>query len=243
MEQFVTSRGGQLWTIAEGDGPSLLLCNGGPGCCDYLEPVAHVLTAVARVIRFEQSGCGRSSHILPYDVAGCLTDMESIRVFYGVERWIVGGHSWGADLALMYALRYPERVRGIICLAGGRFHNDREWHRLYAERQEAGLEALPAFSYPPNMEVNRQGNASWKEYIRQPNLWKGIAQLDRPALFLYGADDIRPSWPVEQVAALMPDAEFRLIEGADHHLWTSRAQIMRALLRAFVRRVATPQIN
>ena len=235
MEQLVPSRGGQLWTTAEGDGLPLLLCNGGPGCCDYLEPVAHMLSDIAHVIRFEQSGCGRSSHTSPYDIATCLADIENVRTFYGVERWVVGGHSWGSDLALMYALRHPERVLGIICLAGGRFHNDREWHRLYDERQKAGQEPLPPFSYPPNMEVNRQGNAAWKQYIQRPTLWKELSQLDRPALFLYGADDIRPSWPIEQVAALMPKAEFHLLEGADHHLWTSQAQAMSGLLRDFVR--------
>lgn len=235
MEQFVASRGGQLWTASEGDGVPLLLCNGGPGCCDYLEPVADLLTDVARVIRFEQSGCGRSSRTPPYDIAACLTDMESIRAFYGVERWIVAGHSWGSDLALMYALRYPERVQGIICLAGGRFHNDREWHRLYSQRQDAGLEPLPDFQYPPNMEVNRQGNASWKEYIQRPTLWKDISQLTPPALFLYGANDIRPSWPIKQVAALMPNAEFRCLDDADHHIWTSQAGVMGELLRDFVR--------
>lgn len=234
----MTSRGGQIWTISEGTGTPILLCNGGPGCCDYLEPVARMVTDTAQVIRFEQSGCGRSTANPPYDIEACLNDMENIRVHYNVDRWIVGGHSWGADLALMYTLRFPERVLGFICIAGGRFHNDREWHRLYAERKDVGLETLPFFQYPPNMEVNRQGNVSWKEYIQRPKLWKEISGLNRPALFLYGGRDIRPSWPVEQVAALLPDAQFHRIEDADHHIWTSHPDTMRELVRNFVRRVA-----
>jgi proline iminopeptidase len=239
METFVPSRGGLVWTIVEGAGVPLLLCNGGPGCCDYLEPVAHLLTDVARVIRFEQSGCGRSEENPPYDIAACVSDMESIRVHYGIHQWIVAGHSWGADLALMYALQFPERVMGFICIAGGRFHNDREWHRLYSQRQEQGLEPLPHFQYPPNMEVNRQGNASWRGYIQRPHLWKDISLLDRPGLFLYGANDIRPSWPVEQVACLLPNAKFHLIEGADHHLWTSHSGVMQERLGGFIHHIAT----
>ena len=37
--------GGSLWTCESGpdDVPAVLLCSGGPGCCDYLEPVAKMI--------------------------------------------------------------------------------------------------------------------------------------------------------------------------------------------------------
>ncbi len=236
-EEFVESRGGSLWTTSHGDPtlPTVLLCNGGPGCCDYLAPVADLLDGVARVIRWEQSGCGRSSLTPPYDIGSCLADMESIRRHYGVGKWIVGGHSWGADLALMYALANPEPTIAFFCLAGGRFHNDREWHRTYAERREAGLEPELDWAYPPNRDVNREGNASWKTYIQRPGLWRDLARLDRPGLFVYGAQDIRPSWPVEQVAALLPRAELVLLPDADHYVWKNDAGRLAACLRAFTR--------
>ena len=236
-EQFVNSEGARLWTISEGDGISVVLCNGGPGCCDYLAPVAAMLEDIAEVIRFEGRGCGRSEPLPPYTVATCLADLEAVRRGYSIERWIIGGHSAAADLALAYALAYPERVLGLICISGGRIHNDREWHRVYSERRELGLETLPAFDYPPNLEVNAQVNRSWKEYIQRPSLLKEIAQLDRPALFLYGDQDIRPSWPIEQVAQLLPNATLAIIAGADHHIWVTHAEAMRAPLRDFIQQI------
>jgi proline iminopeptidase len=237
-EQFVDSEGAQLWTIASGSGVPIVLCNGGPGCCDYLAPVAAMLDDIAQVIRLEASGCGRSDPLPAYTVEICLTNLEAVRRHYGIERWIVGGHSAGADLALAYALTYPERVLGFICISGGRIHNDREWHRIYSERRDQGLETVPPFDYPPNMEVNAQVNRSWKAYIQRPSLLKEIALMCRPALFLYGDQDIRPSWPMEQVAQLLPDASFQMIEGADHHLWVTHAEAMRAPLRDFVQQLA-----
>lgn len=236
MEEFVSSRDGRIWTTSEGEGPAVLLCNGGPGCCDYLQPVADMLKSDVRVIRFEQSGCGRSDPTPPYDIATCLQDMERVRLHYGLDRWIVGGHSWGADLALIYTLQFPERVVGFFCIAGGRFHNDREWHRLYDERR--GLEVLPPMEFPPNMEVNRQGNASWKQYMQRPTLWRELSNLTIPGVFLYGEQDIRPSWPVEQVAHTLPNARFHMFAGADHYIWTSDAEPMKALLREFVQSTA-----
>jgi proline iminopeptidase len=236
-ETFVTSDSIRLWTVAEGGGPAIVLCNGGPGCCDYLAPVAAMLTGVGTVIRFEPCGCGRSAPASSYSVETSLADLELIRQHYNIDQWIIMGHSWGADLALLYALHYPERVHGFVCIAGGRVHNDREWHRTYEQKREQERATMPVFDYPPNMDVNIQVNRSWKQYIQRPLLFKGLAGLDRPALFVYGEDDIRPSWPVQQVAALLPQAQFRCIAGADHHIWVTHAAELEALLQSFVRDV------
>ena len=237
-EQFVKSDSARLWTRAEGSGIPIVLCNGGPGCSDYLAPVSAMLDDLAQVIRFEARGCGRSDAVPPYTVATCLADLEAIRQQYGIERWIVGGHSAGADLALAYTLAYPARVYGFICISGGRIHNDREWHRIYSERRDQGLEILPRFDYPPNLEVNAAVNHSWKEYIQRPSLLKEIAYLDRLALFVYGERDIRPSWPVEQVAQLLPNATFQMIADADHHIWVTHPEELQTPLRAFVQQIA-----
>ncbi len=233
-ESFVVSGGVSIWTTRDGAGPPVMLCNGGAGCCDYLEPVAAMLDGVAQVIRFEQRGCGRSQHAPPYDIETCLTDLESVRAHYGIDRWVIGGHSWGADLALIYALEHTERVAGLICVSGGRIHNDREWHAEYVRRKEQEGEREPRYDYPPNMEVNRQLSRSWKRYIQNPELLRTLSRLTVPALFVYGGRDTRPSWPVEQAARLMPNARFELIEGAEHVIWFSHPNELKSLLRDFV---------
>ncbi len=189
---------------------------------------------IAQVIRFEQRGCGRSDPIGPYDVATCIQDLESIRQHYAIDRWIVGGHSWGPNLALAYALQYPERVAGLIALAGGRIHNDRERHAAYKQNLAQRGETEPDYAYPPNMDVNQQVGRSWKQYIQQPLLFKRVAQLAVPALFIYGELDIRPAWPIEQLAHLLPNGRFELIHGASHCIWLSHADEVRGLLRDFI---------
>ena len=233
-ETFVESDGVRLWTVSQGVGDPVMLCNGGAGCCDYLEPVAAMIDDLCKVIRFEQRGCGRSQPIPPYNIETCLLDLESIRNYYRIDRWIIGGHSWGADLALIYASEYAPHVAGLICISGGRIHNDREWHSEYERRREQEGECLPHFDYPPNYEVNEQLNRSWKSYIQDPTLLRTISRLRVPALFVYGDKDIRPSWPVEQVANLMPNARFEFIGGAEHVIWYSHPNELKSILRKFV---------
>ncbi|MGH9847415.1 MAG: alpha/beta fold hydrolase [Blastocatellia bacterium] len=82
--------------------------------------------------------------------------------------------------------------------------------------------------------MNKQLNRSWKRYIQTPTLLKAISRLEIPTLFVSGDQDIRPSWPVEQVANLMPDARYELIAGAEHVIWFSHPDELKSLLRSFV---------
>ena len=109
IEEKVLLNGVQLWTIRQGEGVPVMLGSGGPGCCDYLSPVAEMIDDLVHVYRWEQRGCGRSEAKPPYDLATCIADLEGLRNHFGFERWIIGGHSWGADLSLAYAIEHPER--------------------------------------------------------------------------------------------------------------------------------------
>ena len=112
--------------------------------------------------------------------------------------------------------------------------DDHQWHDAYEAGQAADGQRLPAFAYPFNREANRVGNASWRAFSKQPTLLRRIADLEVPTLVVYGSEDIRPSWPMEQLAALLPNARFALIEGAQHHIELTRPKELRALLRAFL---------
>jgi proline iminopeptidase len=234
METFVETGDARLWTIAEGEGVPVILCPGGPGCCDYLEPVANLLQGRARTIRFDPRGCGRSSLAANYTFEQSLADLETIRTHYGIEHWVVAGHSAGAEMALAYALAHPERTRGLVCLSGGRIVDDRDWHDSYARGRDAGLEPSLDYAFPTNLDVNAQLNAERKRWIKTPELLRQISELETPAVFVYGTEDIRPSWPVEQVAALLPSAEMHMLKRANHNLWLTHPEELGGLLRDFV---------
>jgi proline iminopeptidase len=233
-EFTVTSANGNLWVTSQGRGPPIVLCPGGPGLCDYLGPVAALLDDVATVYRFDPRGCGRSGVAGPYDVAALVADLEAIRRNLGVERWTVGGHSAGANLALTYGLTHPERTTAVIAISSPGFQDDRSWHEAYHAGVDAGRDPVPDFAFPPNMEVNREANASWKEYARRPTLCRDLTALPVPTLFVSGSEDVRPSWPAEQIANVLPNGRFVSISGAAHCQWLTHADELRAVIRGFL---------
>jgi pimeloyl-ACP methyl ester carboxylesterase len=48
-----------------------------------------------------------------------------------INQAIVGGHSMGANVALNFALRYPERCIGLVPVGIGSGSSDREWWRKW----------------------------------------------------------------------------------------------------------------
>ena len=235
VEGWIAVNETQLWIAESGAGHPVLLTPGGPGCCDYLGPVAALIDDMVRVIRWEPRGCGQSDPAGPYDLATTLADMDGIRAALGIERWVVGGHSHGAFLALAYALEFPDRATAILSLAGTGVQNDRHWHMVYSDARDTIGEPEPPFEFPLNMEVNREGIASARAYCRDPLLLRRLADLETPMLAVVGGEDIRPSWPAEQVAHLLPNAGIAVLPEAGHYLWLTHAESLRAVLRGFLR--------
>jgi proline iminopeptidase len=139
----VTEDGVDLWTVEEGSGPGLVLCHGGPGLWDYLAPLAALVGPSTRVVRWDQRGCARSGPAPRHSVVRYVEDLDTIRSALGFEQWIVGGHSWGAGLALHYALAHPDRTHALLYVSGtglGRawnpaYHREADRRRTDDERE------------------------------------------------------------------------------------------------------------
>ena len=98
-------------------GIPVVVLHGGPGggCSPamrrYFDP------AVFRVVLFDQRGCGRSrphASVVANTTWHLVEDIEAIRVALEIDRWICFGGSWGATLALIYAITHPERVARLV---------------------------------------------------------------------------------------------------------------------------------
>ena len=242
-ERYVTSGAARLWTTASGSGIPLLMFNGGPGCDDYLGPVAEMIDDLSRVIRFEPRGCGRSDWDGNYDIDILLGDADAVRRDYGAETCIVAGYSFGADAALAYALRYPSKVIGLIGIAGGNVLNDRSWSKTYHERKNQARVELREREYKADPKVKPRGNRSWREYIKRPTMFREIADLNLPASFFSAGKDIRPNWPTKQLASLIPRGRYVEIPGAAHNIWRTHPSDLRRELRSAVRRITEQQIK
>jgi proline iminopeptidase len=191
-----------------GQGPPLLLLHGGPGQADDLEELATLLHGW-QVIRFDQRGWPATPDG-PFTLDQLLDDIEVRRGSLGLDRWVVAGHSWGADLALAYALTHSQQVRGLLHLCGTGLQNDRDWKAAY----ERDRQTEPAPIIPVREDVQRSYLTSWRDWTKGPAVLRRAAECPVPALFVVGEHDPRPAWPNAQLAHWLPQGQLAIIPDA-----------------------------
>ena len=103
-----------------GSGQAIVLLHGLASTCRIWDLVAPILGNDFRVVAVDQRGHGESDKPEDgYDFATVVEDLRGFVGALGLERPIVAGHSWGADVALEYAVVHPEGVSGLCFVDGG----------------------------------------------------------------------------------------------------------------------------
>jgi proline iminopeptidase len=115
-----------LFVGREGTGVPMIVLHGGLGWDHtYLQPWLSTLGDRLELIFVDLRGNGRSPAPAEWDEVSHATwvdDVEGLRSRLGFERVLLFGHSYGGHFALEYALRYPERLLGmILCTTAGVF--------------------------------------------------------------------------------------------------------------------------
>jgi proline iminopeptidase len=108
------------------------------------DEVGGELAQRAAVFRWDQRGCGRSQRSDgPWTTERFVADLDAVRDRFGLARMALLGHSWGAQLALAYALAHPERVSTLVYVSGTGIGPDVDWHPAYRENFLARLGEHP----------------------------------------------------------------------------------------------------
>ena len=114
--------GHQLWYAQYGrpQGMPLFWLHGGPGSASSLRHIGLIDLERYRLVLADQRGCGRS---LPLgtlhrnDTGLLVSDIDRLRAHLQIKRMVIGGGSWGATLALLYAAQHPARVAALLLRA------------------------------------------------------------------------------------------------------------------------------
>jgi proline iminopeptidase len=108
-----------IWFEESGNsnGEPVIYLHGGPGSFSKAKKLNRFDRKIFRVIQFDQRGCGKSipqGEIEQNTTSDLVEDIEKLRRYLKINKWIVSGGSWGSTLALVYAEKYPEHVCGLF---------------------------------------------------------------------------------------------------------------------------------
>lgn len=121
------SDGNRIYWETSGNpkGQPALFLHGGPGAGlktghrKYFDKEKYFLVSL------DQRGCGRSKPLISspevdlstFTTDAIIEDIEKLRNFLQIKKWLVSGVSWGSNLALAYALKYPKVVSQMVLAA------------------------------------------------------------------------------------------------------------------------------
>ncbi len=112
-----------VWTKRVGNHPTmkLLLLNGGPGAThEYFECFENFFPKEGiEFIYYDQLGCGNSDDPKDtslWDLDRYVEEVEQVRQAMGLNKdnFYLLGHSWGGILAMQYALKYQQHLKGLV---------------------------------------------------------------------------------------------------------------------------------
>lgn len=172
MIPITTSRGTfNVWTKRIGNNPKIkvLLLNGGPGAThEYFECFENFLPAEGiEFIYYDQLGCGNSDNpndTLMWDLPRYVEEVEQVRQALDLDNsnFYLLGHSWGGILAMEYALKYQNNMKGLIisnmmssCPEYGKYADEVLGKQMEATvlAEIKKIEAEKDFSNPRYMEL------------------------------------------------------------------------------------------
>jgi proline iminopeptidase len=98
-------------------GVPVVFLHGGPGGGSSPEHRRFFDPEFYRAVLFDQRGAGASTPLGETSgntTAHLIADIERLREYLGIERWLVFGGSWGSTLGLAYGQAHPGRCLGFV---------------------------------------------------------------------------------------------------------------------------------
>jgi pimeloyl-ACP methyl ester carboxylesterase len=233
---------GQVWYDEQGRGAPLVLLHGGAVDSRFFEHNVGPLAERFQVITTDLWGHGRTA-----DRDGDFTlDSFAIDVAELIERVADGpahvlGHSIGAAVALILALRRPDLVLRMVQVSGG-FRTDAEigTEDLSIDEMVGQTVAFLGASYG---EVSPDGEAHFAVVVRkdfelsarEPNLTlEEVGAIRARTLVMAADDDITALEHMLELYRVLPDAELSIVPGTSHFLLQEKPDLCNAIILDFL---------
>jgi len=220
---------------------------------------APVLSQHTRLLLYDCRGMWQSDHPPgPYSMELHADDLAALLDALGIERAHIGGTSYGAEVGMVFALKYPERAQSLI-VTSAVSHLDPILKGIADTWIEAARardpELLFKVVYPMTFSeewiaANQETLALARERYKSLDfealleLFLSFYRLDvtadlhkitAPTMVIAGeADALKPRKYSEIIAREIPNAEFAVIPHAGHAAMWEQAGVFNSLILGFL---------
>ena len=221
-----------LYYKEKGKGKPLILLHGNGEDSSYFESQMDYFSQTRRVIAVDTRGHGRSPRgPAPFTIRQFAEDLREFVEEMGIERADLLGFSDGGNIAIIFALRYPERVDRLI-LNGANL-----WSRgVKPSVQIPIILGYYAASFFGHFSGKARANAELlRLMVKDPNIeQEELRSIQSPTLVIAGERDMIREEHTRLIAAEIPGAEIRIIPG-DHFIAAGNPEAFNREVDRFLR--------
>ena len=151
--QYAEVNGINLYYETQGSGRPMILLHGGLGSGEMFGPVLPALAERHQVIAPDLQGHGRTADIdRPLDVRFMADDIAALIDHLGLDKPDVVGYSLGGGVALLTAIRHPEKV-GRLVAASANIRRDAIYPEMLEQQGQVGAAAAEFMKDTPMYEL------------------------------------------------------------------------------------------
>lgn len=219
----------------------------------------NVLKKHLRVLLYDCRGMWQSEHPAgPYSMEQHADDLAALLDYLQIEKAHVAGISYGSEVSLMFALRYPARTRSLMVIDGvsevppllkvqsapWRMAAERgdsdllyytsvhlNWSEAYINANADALEkSRAAFAL-----IDMPSFISMMDSFTTYNVTARLGEIACPTLIITGQEDLIKGPKLAQLMVdRIPRAEYMLVPGAGHALCLDKPHELNTALLGFV---------
>ncbi len=223
----------RLYYIERGQGLPLILLHGNGEDSSYFVHQLDCFSKSYRVIAIDTRGHGQSPRgDKPFTIKQFAEDLHDFMDEKGIGKAILLGFSDGGNIALTFALKYPERVEKMIVNGANLF--PRGVKPLYQWPIETGYRISKLFFKKSNQA--RRNAEMLGLMVNEPHIKPSeLAALTMPVLVAVGTKDMIKRSHTTLIYKSLPDARLSIIEG-DHFVASRNYAAFNAEVEAFLTR-------
>lgn len=219
--------------IDKGTGEPFILLHGNGEYLEYFEHQIEEFSKEYRVIALDTRGHGKSPRgDKPFTIRQFADDLKDFMDEIGIEKAHILGFSDGGNIAMIFAMKYPDRVNKVI-LNGA---------NLYASGVKLSCQLSITFEYYQALYFSKKSAKAKKKaelyglMVKDPNIKpKELNQLKAKTLVLVGDEDLIKLSHSKRITRKLPDGELKVIPG-DHWVAKNHPKVYNKAVKEFLKR-------
>ena len=221
----------QLHYIEQGQGKPLILLHGNGENCAYFEHQIPCFAKDYRVIAIDTRGHGQSPRgEKPFTIVQFAEDLRDFMDQNAIGKAILLGFSDGGNIALTFALKYPERIDKMIVDGANLFPSGVK--PLYQWPIEIGYRIAKLFA--KKSEQAKQNAEMLGLMVNEPHIEPSeLARLTMPVLVVAGTKDMIKESHTRLIYKSLPNAKLEIIEG-DHFVANKCPELFNETVKRFL---------